>query len=179
MILFAVCAMVAYGEQQANLEVQKYTIRADINPRTQELSATARIDFTPNDNITDATFELNNALTVSKVTDARGQNLPVARNAADFTIKVTFPQALPKAQPTSISVSYEGKLTGDQDSPINGIKFAALQPDCGYLLYPARWFPISGYTVNRFLADLYITVPAGYKVIASGDMTTDQGTRYG
>jgi aminopeptidase N len=175
-ILFAICAAVLYGQQQANLEVQKYTIRADINPRTQELSATVRIDFTPNDSITDATFELNNALTVSKVTDARGHDLPVSRNAADFTIKVTFPQALPKAQPATISVTYEGKLTGDQDSPINGIKFAALQPDCSYLLYPARWFPISGYTVNRFLADLYITVPPGYKVVASGDMTTDQAS---
>jgi aminopeptidase N len=172
-ILFAVFAAALFGQQQSTLEVQKYTITADINPRTQEISATARIDFTPTDAITDATFELNNALSVSKIVNGSGQPLASSRNASDFTIKVSFPQPLMKNQPSAISVSYDGKLTGDQDSPVSGIKFASLHPDFGYLLYPARWFPVSGYTVNRFLADLHITVPANYRVIASGDMKTD------
>ena len=49
-----------------------------------------------------------------------------------------------------------------------GIKFAALHPDFGYLTYPARSFPVAGYSTNRFTADLHITVPSGYKVIAPG-----------
>ena len=87
---------------------------------------------------------------------------------------VTFPTALCKraSRPRS-AISYDGKLTGNEDSPVSGIKFAALHPDFGYLLYPARWFPVNGYTTNRFAADLHITAPAEYRVIASGDAKTD------
>ena len=35
-------------------------------------------------------------------------------------------------------------------------------------MYPARWFPVSGYTTDRFAADTNITVPTGFDVIASG-----------
>jgi tetratricopeptide (TPR) repeat protein len=154
-------------------EVQKYTIDANINPRTQSLTATAKIEFTPLDNISDATFELNNAFTVSKAVNQTGQSLATARNPQDFTVKVTFANGLSKGQPTGIALTYSGKLTGDEDSPVNGIKFAALHPDYSYLLYPARWFPVSGYTVNRFAADLHITTPSEYRVLGSGDSKTD------
>jgi tetratricopeptide (TPR) repeat protein len=165
------------------IEVQKYTIEAAINPRTQSIVATAKIDFTPLDNANDATFQLNDALAVSKASDAHGGSLPTQRGASgDLNLKVIFPTGLQKSQPTEISLSYDGKLTGNEDSPISGIKFAALHPDFGYLLYPARWFPVNGYTVNRFAADLRITTPAGYQVIGSGDVKTDSasdgGTTY-
>ncbi|MBV9083299.1 MAG: tetratricopeptide repeat protein, partial [Acidobacteriaceae bacterium] len=78
--------------------------------------------------------------------------------------------------PCQVAISYDGKLTGNEDSPVYGIKFAALHPDFGYLLYPSRWFPVSGYTVNRFAADLNITTPSEYRVIASGDMKTDRAS---
>ncbi len=35
-------------------------------------------------------------------------------------------------------------------------------------MYPARWFPVSGYTTDRFAADMNITVPTGYTVLGSG-----------
>ena len=49
-----------------------------------------------------------------------------------------------------------------------GIKFAAIQPDFAYLMYPARWFPVAGYSTDRFAADMRITVPDGYNVVGSG-----------
>ena len=45
-------------------------------------------------------------------------------------------------------------MTGKEDSPVYGIKFAAIQNDSAYLMYPARWFPVNDYTVDRFTADL-------------------------
>jgi tetratricopeptide (TPR) repeat protein len=160
-------------KQAAGIQVQKYTIDADINPRTQSISATAKIDFTPLDNSNDVSFELNNALTVSKAVDSAGKPLATSRNPQDFTVHVSFPNGLVKSQPSEISLTYDGKLTGKEDSPVSGINFAALHPDFGYLLYPARWFPVSGYTVNRFMADLRVTTPAEYRVIGSGDSKTD------
>lgn len=174
MLLLALAApLFAQEKHAAGLQVQKYTIDAEINPRTQSLVATAKIDFTPLDNISDATFELNNALNVSKAVDCSGKPLNTSRNTQDFTLHINFANALAKGQTCEIAISYDGKLTGNEDSPISGIKFAALHPDFGYLLYPARWFPVSGYTTNRFAADLHISTPADYRVIASGDLKTD------
>ncbi len=171
---------VAWAQQQRpRIDITKYTIDADINPRTQSLLATAKIDFTPLDPTNDLTFELNNALAVSKAIDQQNQPLQTSRNAQDFTVKVSLPTGAQKSQPCSVSLTYGGKLTGDEDSPINGIKFAALHPDYGYLLYPARWFPVSGYTTDRFMADLRITVPPEYRVIGSGDVKSDRSANGG
>ena len=172
-LLLAFAAVSQAQEKHGSIQVQKYTIDAEVNPRTQSLTATAMIDFTPLDNTNDATFELNNALTVSKATDSAGKPLTTSRNQQDFTIKVIFGSTLQKNQPTQISLTYDGKLTGNEDSPVSGIKFAALHPDFGFLLYPARWFPVSGYTANRYTADLHITTPADYRVISGGDSKTD------
>jgi aminopeptidase N len=159
---------------RAHIQVQKYFIDAAINPRTQSIEATAKIDFTPLDEANQATFELNNALTVSKAVDSKGASVSTQRSASDFTVKAVFPSGLVKNQPTSISFTYDGKLTGNEDSPISGITFAALHPDFGYLLYPARWFPVSGYSTNRFMADIRITTPADYRVVGNGDLKTDR-----
>jgi aminopeptidase N len=174
-LLLVVCAW-AQEPQRPRIEVQNYTIDADINPRTQSIVATARVNFTALDEASDAVFELNNALTVSKAVDGSGKPLETSRNPQDFTVKVSFPGALQKNQASEVSLTYDGKLTGNEDSPVSGIKFAALHPDFGYLLYPARWFPISGYTVDRFTADLRVTTPSEYRVVASGDLKTEAGS---
>ncbi len=162
-------------EARTKINVQKYTIDASINPRTQSIEATAKIDFTPLENANQVTFELNNALSVSKAVDSTGATMPTQRDATDFSIRIMFPSGLVKDKPATISISYDGKLTGKEDSPISGLTFAALQPDYGYLLYPARWFPVSGYTTNRFVMEMHITTPAEYRVVGSGDVKSDKG----
>ncbi len=163
-------------DKHSRIEVQHYTIDADINPRTQSIVATAKVNFTPLEDANEAVFELNNALSVTKAVDGSGKPLQTGRNAQDFTVNVAVPQGLHKSQPYEISLTYDGKLTGNEDSPVSGIKFAALHPDYGYLLYPARWFPVNGYTVNRFSADIRVATPSEYRVVASGDMKTDRGS---
>lgn len=173
-LLLALAASVFGQAKKSRLDVQNYTIDADINPRTQSITATAKIEFTALETANDATFELNNALNVSKAVDPQGHSLATTRNAQDFSVNVLFPSGLVKGQHYQIAVSYEGKLTGEEDSPVPGIRFAALHPEFGFLLYPARWFPVSGYSVDRFMADLHITIPQEYKVVASGDLKIDQ-----
>src|SRR5205085_4815329 len=174
-LLLVVCAW-GQDKQRPRIEVQHYTIDADINPRTQSIVATAKVNFTALDDASDAVFELNNALTVSKAVDGSGKPLETSRNPQDFTVKVSFPGTLQKNQASEISLTYDGKLTGNEDSPVSGIKFAALHPDFGYLLYPARWFPVNEYTVNRFTADLRVTTPSEYRVVGSGDLKTDRSS---
>src|SRR5215471_12009772 len=160
--------------QRSRIDVDQYTIEADISPNTQSISAKATVRFTPlDDNITSASFELNNALNVSRVVDDKGKQIPASRNQQDFTVRLAFDQALIKGQLTSITFYYDGKLTGQEDSPVYGIKFAAIHPDYAYLMYPGRWFPVSGYTSDRFATLMRITVPMGYSVVGSGLDTKD------
>ena len=177
-LLFLVMAVsVRAQDKHPQIQVQKYLIDAQVNPRTQSITATAKIDFTALENTSEASFELNNALTVSKAVDAQGHSLDASRDGQGLLVKIELPSPIQKSQPGEVSLSYSGKLTGNEDSsPVSGIRFAALHPDFGYLLYPARWFPVSGYTTNRFAADMHITTPADYHVIASGDLKTDRAS---
>lgn len=163
----------------SGIDVQHYIIDADVNPRTQALTATVQMRFAPTDgNISSASFELNNALNVSKVVDESGRQIPVSRNSQDFSLRLTFPEPILKGKATTLTFTYDGRLSGTEDSPIYGIKFAAIHNDSAYLMYPARWFPVNEYTVDRYTADLHITVPAGFRVLSSGlDKSQNQGEK--
>jgi hypothetical protein len=167
--LAATAAAPAQERRPARIHVEQYTIEAEISPNTQSLAAKATVRFVPIDeNISSAAFELNNALNVSRVVDASGKQIPASRNQQDFTVRLSFDRPLPKGQPVTVTFNYDGHLTGQEDSPIYGIKFGAIHQDFAYLTYPARWFPVNGYTTDRFASDIKVTVPSGFTVLGSG-----------
>jgi len=166
-------ATFAQGQERSaslgRIDVDHYKIDAEVNPRTQSIAATVEVHFTAVDNnISTVGFELNNALNVSRVVDDAGRQIPASRTQQDFTLRLTFPEPLVKGKATTLTFTYDGRLAGTEDSPVYGIRFAAIHNDFAYLMYPARWFPVSGYTTDRFAADTNITVPNGYEVLASG-----------
>jgi aminopeptidase N len=165
-------AAAAHGqERRTRLDVEHYNLEAEINPRTQTVAAKASVRFLPlDDNTSSAAFELHNSLNVARVTDDKGNPISASRNQQDFTIRVSFPQPLPKGQPATLTFEYEGRLSGNEESPVYGVKFASIKEDFSYLLYPARWFPVSGYTSDRYTAEMKITVPAGYQVVGETTM---------
>ena len=127
--LGAFAAQAQNQERRARIDVELYTIEAEISPNTQSITAKAIIRFVPlDDNVTSAAFELNNALNVSRVVDDKGKQIPASRNQQDFTVRLSFEQPLPKGQPVNITFYYDGKLSGQEDSPVYGIKFAAIHP---------------------------------------------------
>jgi tetratricopeptide (TPR) repeat protein len=159
----------------SRIDVQHYVIEAEVNPRTQSLNASVQVQYTATDDkVSSPAFELNNALNLARVVDGAGQQVSASRNQQDSSVRLTLPAPVAKGQKASLTFTYDGHLTGAEDSPVFGIKFAALHPDYGYLLYPARWFPVNDYTTDRFSADLRITVPAGYRVIGSGTERADR-----
>ena len=123
-------------------------------PSAQTIRATAKVRFTPLDDLTSLSFELNNALNLDSVTDEAGRQVPASRVAQDMTVRLSLAETLPKGKPATLTFVYGGKLTGAEESPVWGIKFAAIHPDIAYLMYPARWFPVNDYTTDRFTADL-------------------------
>ena len=168
-LMLALAGVAVAQERRPRIDVEAYLIEAEISPATQTLSAKVRVGLVPQDEgISAAVFELHNALNVSKVEDAGGNQLQASRFTQDFSVRVNFPEPLPKGAPTAVTFYYEGRLTGREESPVYGVKFASIQNDYAFLLYPARWFPVNNYTADRFSATLRITVPAGYRVVASG-----------
>ncbi len=156
-------------ERKTRIRVDSYVIDADINQRTQSLAAKAAVKFTPlDDRINSVSFELNNALNVSKVLDEQGREIQTSRTQQDFSVQLSFAQQLAKGKQLTATFFYDGRLTGQEDSPVYGIKFAAIQQDYAYLLYPGRWFPVAGYTADRFSAQINVTVGQGYTVLGSG-----------
>jgi len=157
------------GAKRGQIDVQNYAIDAEVNPRTQSLTATVKVRFVPlSSDISSLSFELNNALNLSRVTDETGRQIQTSRSTQDTAVRLSLPGPLAKGTPTTYTFSYDGRLSGQEDSPVYGIKFASIQNDYAYLMYPARWFPINDYTVDRYTADLRITVPSGFKVISGG-----------
>ncbi len=156
-------------DRRAGIDVVGYKINLKPALASQSIEAGAEVTFIPlADRTMSATFELHNALSITRVVDAEGNSLQSTRNFEDFTARVNFAQPLPKDQPVTIRFEYGGRLTGDEDSPIYGIRFAAVQTDHAWLLYPGRWFPVAGYTSDRYTMELTVETPQGYKAISSG-----------
>ncbi|HLY59973.1 MAG TPA: M1 family aminopeptidase [Terriglobia bacterium] len=147
-------------------EVTHYAIDAELFPTTHLLKARAKIDFVPQVGMSSIGFELHGALKVSSVVDSTRKNLNYRQDG--LNLNVDFQSALQPSQSTSITVEYGGTLANADGSPVENLKLAYVGPEGSYLLYPARWFPVSGYGVNRFAATMRISVPPDETVIASG-----------
>ncbi len=158
----------AQDNKRPRIDIEHYELQAEIDPAAQSITATAAIRFIPEETTSFVILELNNALNVSAVTDGAGQPVSAQRNTQEFAVRAQFSQPLEKGKPQTVIVRYDGRLNGSEESPVWGVKFASIQKDYSFLLYPARWFPVSDYTADRFTATVRITVPDGYKAIGSG-----------
>ncbi|MEI9811641.1 MAG: M1 family aminopeptidase [Acidobacteriota bacterium] len=158
----------------ARIDVDKYTIDAQVDPIKQALTAKVKMDFTPQDELGEVTLGLHQAMEIHTVLDSSGSAIPTSRGP-ESTIRLLFPTPLPKGKPASVTFDYAGKLTGNEESPVWGIKFAAIHEDHAYFMYPSRWFPVNDYAVDRFAMNLRVTVPGGYRVAGSGVETAKPG----
>jgi hypothetical protein len=153
-------------QAQSRFEVVNYAIDAELFPSTHILSAKAKVDFLPNTDLTTMSFELHSYLRVENVLDAGGKQLAFRRDGLNLSVDFINPQSAGKL--TFITVQYSGALASAEGSPVENIKLAYVGTEGSYLLYPARWFPVSGYGVNRFGATMRVTVPTDLMVVASG-----------
>lgn len=161
-------AQSARAEEKPRIQAEDYTIEATVSPQTHMLTAHAVVKFVALDDISIASFELHNALRVTKVTDEHGNVLPAERVSQDSTVRVALPAGMSKGQEATLTFDYEGNVTSADDSPVPGLKLAYIGDPITYLLYAGRWFPVTNYGIDRFTARLKITAPAEYTVISSG-----------
>ena len=167
-LLLVFVARPSRAAEKTRLRVDDYQIEVELTPHLHQISARAKVKFTALQDLNTAIFELHNALRVTRVLDDHNQPLSAERVTQDSTIRVPLPAGLAKDASTSLTFEYEGDLESADDSPVPGLKLAYVGDDTSYLLYAGRWFPVSGYGLNRFTATISVTVPAHMLVIGSG-----------
>ncbi|HMJ21477.1 MAG TPA: M1 family aminopeptidase, partial [Terriglobales bacterium] len=168
---FLLMSLPAWTAEKMRLRVDDYQIEAELSPHVHKIVARAKVKFTAIEDINVATFELHNALRVTKVVDAAGKPLSAERVTQDSTVRVQLATPLAKDSSTTLTFEYEGTLDSADESPVQGLKLAYVGDDTSYLLYAGRWFPVNSYGINRFTATMNITVPAHMLVVGSGNET--------
>ena len=157
----------AAQRERPALHITGYVIDAELDTTAHHIAAKAVVTFTAPDNLEMVSFGFHPALKVTKITDDSGKVLTGERTA-DGTIRVAPGTPFVNGQSYHWTFEYEGIITGNEDGPVEGLKLAAIEEPITYLLYPARWFPTTGYMVDRFTAEMHIKVPQGMRVFASG-----------
>ena len=169
-------ATFSFAAEKPRLRVDDYDITAELAPKAHKLTARTQVRFTALDDISVATFELHNALRVTKVEDAEGHPLSAERVTQDSTVRVPLSAGISKGASSTLTFFYEGVLQSADESPVEGLKLAYVGEPESYLLYAGRWFPMVGYETNRFTATMHITVPSSLMVVGSGRQSTSLAT---
>ena len=167
--LFLLVCLPSRAADKTRLRVDDYQIDVELTPHTHKIAARAKVKFTALETLNIATFELHNALRVTKVTDEAGKPVSAERGVQDSSVRVQLSKELAKDESTSLTFEYDGTLDSADESPVQGLKVASINDDTSYLLYAGRWFPVNAFGINRFTATINITVPAHMVVIGSGN----------
>ena len=158
----------AAAPTRPQMQITGYVIGADLDPAANKLTATADVTLTALEDLTSVTFELNNGLQITRLTDAQGKVLSPERLTTNSTVRIPLITPLAKGSSGVFHFAYNGVLTGADTSPVEGIKLAAIADPISILLYAGRWFPMTGLFTNRFTAEMHIRVPADERVVGSG-----------
>jgi tetratricopeptide (TPR) repeat protein len=161
--------LTAQRAERPTLAIAGYVIDAELDTATHHLAAKAVVSFSAPENAEVVSFGFHPALKVTRITDETGKLLTGERTA-DGTIRVTPAAPIARGQVSRWTFEYEGAITGNEDGPVEGLRLAAIQEPITYLLYPACWFPMTGYLTDRFTAEMHIRVPQGMRVFASGSL---------
>src|SRR5579863_7466953 len=160
--------------EKTRLRVDDYQIEVELAPHLHQMTARAKVKFTALQDLSVAVFELHNDLRVTRVLDEKNQPLSADRVTQDSTVRVPLPAGLSKDASTTLTFEYEGALESGDNSPVPGLKLAYIGDDTSYLLYSGRWFPVSGFGLNRFTSTISVTVPAHMFAIGSGKVTVTE-----
>src|ERR1039458_7480169 len=168
----------AQRPERPALNINGYAIDAELDPATHHLAARATVTFTAPETAAPETaesvsFGFHPALKVTKISDESGKVLTGER-PADGAIRITPATPFVRGQAVRWTFEYEGTITGNESGRVEGLKLAAIQEPISYLLYPARWFPSTGYLTGRFTAEMHIRVPQGMRGFASGSQGAAQ-----
>ena len=115
---FFLMSLPAWAAETMRLRVDDYQIDAELIPHTHKITAQAKVKFTALEDLNIATFELHNALRVTKVVDASGKLLSAERVTQDSTVRVALATPVAKDTSSTLTFDYEGVLDSADVSPM-------------------------------------------------------------
>jgi aminopeptidase N len=152
-----------------NFLAEHYDVSATLDAIGQSISATAKIDFRAVEASSSVRVELHPNLIVKEVKSADGKPLTFERdNQNPLVVIVQLPTPVATAGHVTLTYSYAGLLFNEENSPVPGVRAAAINKNGAYLLLPARWFPLTNYPSNRYTATFRLNVPDIFAVAGTG-----------
>jgi len=171
-LILALCLAPPLRAQEprpVNFLAENYDVTATLDSIGQSISATARIDFKALEAASSVRVELHPNLVVKEVKSADGKQLPFERdNQNPLVVIVQLPTPVATAGHVTLTYTYAGLLFNEENSPVPGIRAAAINKDGAYLLLPARWFPLTNFPSNRYTATFRLNVPDIFAVAGTG-----------
>jgi len=156
----------------AAFRATNYEIRASLDAVGRVLTAQAKVDFAANEPSRVVDVELSQTLRVNGVRDAAGKPLGYDRDEnSPMKLQVTLPDSVPAGGKVTLQFEYAGPLTTRGTSSDQGLQLAHIDKDGGYLLLPARWFPLTDFPTNRYTGVFQIEVPGTMTVAGTGTST--------
>lgn len=152
--------------------VQHYDIEADLDPETHQIKSKVQMRLQALETVSDITFELNENLFPTNVMSDDGNALSAQRNSSGLGLRVSLGRSLRRNEIITITMDLEGQFADAEYSPVPGVELAYVGEERSYLLYPARWYPVVGYGINRATAEMRFLVPPGYTVVSGGSAET-------
>lgn len=178
-LLLVIAGLIPAGFSQAKkssssrprIEIQNYKIEASLIPDSHEIKASAAITFSPLQATDVVVFELSENLSVQKVLNSEGVELEFGQDEiGPGFLTVRFPKSISSGSIVTIKIEYQGGFDRDRFSRTysKDENSAYIGMEGTYLMYSAKWFPISQFLVDRATGSVEVSVPLGMTVIGPG-----------
>lgn len=146
-----------------------YEVRASLDAVGQVMNAQAKVDFAANESARVVDVELNQNLHVNSVRDGAGKPVSFDRDDnSGLKLHLTLADIVPTGGKVTLLFDYNGPLSSRVVDPSQGVRLAYMGKDGGYLLLPARWFPLTDYPSNRYTGIFQVEVPGNMTVVGTG-----------
>jgi tetratricopeptide (TPR) repeat protein len=153
----------------AAFRATNYEVRASLDAVGQVMNAQAKVDFAAGEAARVVDVELNQILRVNAVRDVAGKPVSYDRDEVSAVkLHVTLPETIPVGGKVTLFFDYGGPFTTRVNDPSQGVRMASIGKDGGYLLLPARWFPLTDFPSNRYTGIFQIEVPGNMVVVGTG-----------
>src|SRR6266851_2289564 len=168
----------AQVSRPASFLAEHYDISASLDSIGQSITATAKIDFKAVEAASSVRVELHPNLIVKEVKGPDGKPLTFERdNQNSLVVVVQLATPVATDGHVTLTYTYAGLLFNEENSPVPGVRAAAINRDGAYLLLPARWFPLTNFPSNRYTATFRLNVPDSFAVAGTGKASAPTPTR--
>ncbi|MGA8307050.1 MAG: M1 family aminopeptidase [Candidatus Acidiferrales bacterium] len=167
-LAFALPAL-AQARHSFPFRATNYDVEVILHPDDQNITATVKADFVAEQVSKTVVVELHPDLKIATVHEPNGKPLEFSRDANyPLLITIGLPEAASPGKKVTLQFDYAGPISSEDDSPTKGVRFANIDKTSAYLLLPARWFPLTNYTSNRYTGTFKLIVPDTFVVVGTG-----------